>query len=512
MKKLRIAVVFAAATALIGSIAGCAPTAEPAAEPITGGTLTLATAVDNDTFDPAKLTAGAKDNYWQAVYDTVLKLDYESVSPQANLATEWSYNEDFTELTIELRDDVTFWDGSPLDAEAVRVNALALRDGGGTNALMMASLEDVEVVDDFTAIYHLTKPDPAFLGYLTTVGGAVANPLNVGTEEIATEPAGSGPYILDTAQTVAGTEYVFTRNEDYWNIEGFPYDEIHILPIVEAAARVNALKSGQINAAVYDPSARPELEASGLTVDSNPVDWRGLMLVDRNGVKTPALADVRVRQAINYALDREAFLENVELGEGVPTTQIFIPGDYGYVDELDDMYQFDPDKARELLADAGYPDGFDLVIPAFDFRSAVQPLMIQQLADVGIRVTTEQVVPDQYNTTVRSGAYSAFWIQLTSGDAWRNVSKNLPPTASWNAFKTEDPELTELITEAQEAYGDEDAYREAMGEISRYTTEQAYFAAWYRINSQFATDGTVDFTFTPWATTPELRTYRHAAE
>lgn len=503
--RLRLATIGAAVLAM--SLGGCGAGSTDTQGP-TATELRLAVAVDNDTFDPALLSGGAKNNYWEAVYDTVLKLNYETLKPEANLATEWSYNEDNTELTVKLRKDVKFSDGSPLTAEALKVNALALRDKAGSSSIMMVHLADVEVVDEFTAVYKLKEADPAFLGYLTTMGGAIGNPKHVGSKEIATKPAGSGPYILDEKRTVAASEYVFTRNPEYWNKDSFPYEEISLVPIAEASAKVNAVKSDQVDGGVFDPAARKELESSGLKVASNAVDWRGLMLVDREGALTPAMADVRVRQAINHALDRKSFLEKIELGQGELTNQIFIPGDSGYVDELDDRYPYDPAKAKELLKEAGYPNGFDLVLPAFDFRSGVQPVMIQQLADVGIRVTTQQVVPDQYNATMKSGKFSAFWIQLTSGDAWRNVEKNLPANATWNSFKLQTPELTALIDKARSAYGDDAAYKDAMADISTHIVEQAYYAPWYRINSLFVTDGSFEYTFTPWATTPELRTYR----
>lgn len=506
MKRLKFTVAAVVTAALAFTLPACSssPTTE------TTKTLKLATASDNDTFDPAKLSGGLKDNYWQAAYDTVLKLNYETIQPEANLATEWSYDPTFTKLTVKLRNDVKFSDGTPLTAEALKVNALTLRDSAGSSSFMMAALEDVQVPDEFTAVYQLKQRDPAFLGYLTNLGGAIGNPKFVGTKEISTVPAGSGPYVLDAEKTTTGTNYVFNRNPNYWNSEAFPYDEVTITPIKEASAQVNAIKSGQVDAGVFDPTVRAELESSGLKVESQATDWQGLFLADREGKKTPALADVRVRQAINHALDKEAFLKGIEQGQGTVTNQIFIPGDLGYVKDLEDRYPYDPAKAKQLLGDAGYADGFDLVIPAFDWRSAVQPVMIQQLAEVGIRVKIEQVVPDQYTSTMKAGKYSAFWMQLTSGDAWRNVQKTLPAKSTWNGFQAEDPKLTELINHAQSVYGDENAYKQAMSDIGSFVVENAYFAPWYRIDSLYATNGSIQFTYSPWATTPELRTFKPA--
>src|SRR5207302_2748976 len=149
-------------------------------------------------FGPAQLSGGQKDNYWQAVYDTLLKLNYQTMQPEPNVATKWSYNDDKTVLTMTLRDDVKFSDGTPLTADAVAKNAIALRDGKGPNGYMAASLADATAPDPTTVVYKFSAPDPAFLGYLTTTAGAVANPKAIGTPQIATTPSGSGPYVLDT--------------------------------------------------------------------------------------------------------------------------------------------------------------------------------------------------------------------------------------------------------------------------------------------------------------------------
>jgi peptide/nickel transport system substrate-binding protein len=496
-------------TALLASaalaISGCS--AGGAGSGAGTSTLALAAAVDNDTFDPAQLSGGQKDNYWQAVYDTLLKLNYQTMQPEPNVATKWSYNDDKTVLTMTLREDVKFSDGTPLTADAVAKNAIALRDGKGPNGYMAASLADATAPDPTTVVYKFSAPDPAFLGYLTTTAGAVANPKAIGTPQIATTPSGSGPYVLDTAATIPGSSYTFTRNPHYWNRIAFPYDKVVITPIVELSARLNALKSGQVQGAIIETAGIDEAKASGLQVKSQSVDWRGLMLADRNGTRTPALKDVRVRQAINYALDKNSYLANIERGHGKPTTQIFLPGSPGYVDALDSRYPYDPAKARQLLAEAGYAGGFDLVMPAFDYRSGVQPVMVQQLAAVGIRVRIESVVPDQYNSVMKAGKYSAFWMQLTSGDPWRNAQKTLPASSAWNGFRVDDPEVTRLMETARRAYGDDAAYAKAMGDISTYVVENAFFAPWYRIDSFYATDGSVDFTFSAWATSPEIRTY-----
>jgi peptide/nickel transport system substrate-binding protein len=494
--------------AVVMLLAGCAG-GGASTGPVDESVLRIAAGIDNDSFDPAQLSGGQKDNYWQAVYDTVLKLDYATQEPKPNLATSFEYDTTKTRLTLTIRDDVKFSDGSALDADAVAKNILRLRDGKGPNGYMAANVAGAVATDATTAVISFKQVDPAFLGYLTTTAGAIGNPKFLGDASLGTTPQGSGPYVLDKAATTPGDTYVFTRNPYYWNKADFPFDSVVIKPIVEMSARLNALKSGQVQGAIIETSAIEAARATdGLAIKAQATDWRGLMLADRNGTKTPALADVRVRQAINYALDGSAYLDALEQGNGTPSGQIFLPDAPGYVEALDKRYPYDPAKARELLAEAGYADGFDLVLPAFDYRSTVQPVMVQQLADVGIRAIMEPVVPDLYNTTVRSGKFSAWWIQLTSGDAWRNVEKNVPKKASWNAFRVEDPKALQLMETARAAYGDDAAYRKAMGDVSTYLVEQAYYAPWYRIDSFYVTSGGLDFTFSPWATAPELRTFR----
>jgi len=469
-------------------------------------TLTIGTALENDTFDPAQLTGGVKDHYWQAVYDTPLLRNVDTGELEPNLATEWSYDESGTVLTLKLRDDVSFTDGTPLTAEAVAQNALILRDAEASSSFMMADLVDAVALDDHTVEYTLSQPNPAFLGYLATIGGAIGNPAKIGTPEIATEPAGSGPYIYDADASTPGTTYVFTRNEDYWNPDAYPYDTIVMNVYVETAARVNALKSGQIQGALFDPSVVDELEASDLHLDRMSIDWQGLFIVDRNGVKTPAIADVRVRQAIAYAIDGDSILASVLNGEGVPTTQVFNPGDIGYVDELDDRYPFDPDKARELLAEAGYADGFELEIPQFDFASAAQPVIVQQLGEVGIQVKIAPIAPQDYLATVKGPNYSAFFMNLTSGDPWRNASKLFPVGATWNSFSVQDDTLDQLMHDAALASAnDPEGYADYMAQISEYAVDNVLMVPLFRPNMIYATDGSFTAKYNPYSTLPELK-------
>src|SRR5690606_4380646 len=136
---------------------------------------------------------------------------------------------------------------------------------------------------------------------------------------------------------------------------------------------MNAMKSGEVDTGIIEPKQIPEAENSGLNVTTFQVNWYGLSIFDRDGAMVPALADPRVGQAINYAIDEEAILGAVELGYGERTDQTFNTQSEAYSADYDDRYPFDPAQARELLKDAGYEDGFGVPMPS---SSSMDPAML----------------------------------------------------------------------------------------------------------------------------------------
>src|SRR4029453_2020097 len=209
-------------------------------------------------------------------------------------------NDDNTVLSLTLRDSVEFTDGSPFDGEAVKANLEYLKASTGQNSYMAASIDEVEVLSATEVNLKLTAPDPGLLNYLAVVGGAMASPATLGAGDEATTAVGSGPYVLEKA--TPGSEYVYERNEDYWNSEAFPYDEIVVKPISDSTARLNALKSGQAEVALGAPPQVTEAEGSGLTVERYPTDWQGLFLNDRAGASVPAVPRWGVARRIHLAL------------------------------------------------------------------------------------------------------------------------------------------------------------------------------------------------------------------
>ena len=258
-----------------------------------GGTLTLGAILAPTTFDPAGSEWGNRAPFYQAVYDTLLLATPEgTIEPW--LATEWSYNDDSTVLTITLRDDVTFSDGSDLDSADVVATMQRSKDGSGPDKGYFNNVATIEAPDATTVVLTLSAPDPALLSYLTRTAGLVASSESLESADLPTTPVGSGPYVLDTSATVTGTSYAYTKNADYWNPDAQHYDEVVINVLGDVTAALNAIKAGEANGvklATNDNLA--EVEGAGWTINANELDFQGVLLLDRAGTQQPELADVR---------------------------------------------------------------------------------------------------------------------------------------------------------------------------------------------------------------------------
>ena len=473
---------------------------------VSAETLTLAVALDNGSFDPAIIENGPRAQYWAAVYDTLLLMQPDG-SITGNLAESYSYNPENTVLTLKLRQDVKFTDGAPFNAEVVKANVEHLRAGTGQNSFMVGAVTDIVIVDPYTVELHLKAANPAQLTYLTMAGGVMGSPAALGTEGIISVPVGSGPYVLDVANTTKGAEYTFTRNPDYWNAEAFPYDEVKLIPMSEITARMNALRSHQVDGAQGNAQTAAEAEASGLVVNRTPIDRHGLILADRAGALVPALGDVRVRQAINYAIDGAGLLGALQRNLGHHTTQVFNLNSVAYEPKLDERYPFDPEKAKALLAEAGYADGFDLKLPENPTVPA-NPIIAQQLADVGIRVVWDKVVSENYVTEAQSKRYGAFWMSLSTGNPWWDMTKQISAAGPWNPFDSASPELDALLAKAQVASGDE--YTGLMQQVNEYVTENAWFDIWYQADAVYFSQPNVKVTMHPQNVVPYIRHFAPA--
>lgn len=499
-----------AATIAIAALAltGCAAGGDSGSGDGSGGdTLTLGAILAPTTLDPAGAEWGNRAPFYQAVFDTLLLATPEgTIEPW--LASEWAYNEDNTVLTLTLRDDVTFSDGSELTADVVVKNLQRFKDGTSPDAGYLGSIASMEAPDDQTVVITLSAPDPAFLNYLTRDPGLIGAEASFESADVDTNPVGSGPYVLDTAATVTGTSYVYTKNEDYWNPDAQHYDELVINVLSDPTAALNAIKAGEANGVKLSNNDNlAEVEGAGWTVNANELDFQGLLLLDRAGTMAPELADPKVRQAINFAFDREGLLKAIGADKGTVTTQVFSAASDAYDPELDEYYTYDPDKAKELLAEAGLADGFTLSLPSVGvFGTAAPTLIQQQLADVGITVEYTEVAPNNFIADLLAPKYPASFMALEQNPDWQLIQFMIAPTAVFNPFKYSDPKVDEYMKQIQ--YGDEATQASVAKELNTYIVEQAWFAPFFRVQGSVATDADTTVEMLPTNAYPAIYDFK----
>ncbi|NQX10434.1 peptide ABC transporter substrate-binding protein [Microbacteriaceae bacterium VKM Ac-2855] len=486
MKLTRAALgAIALTTASVLALAGCADSgSSTGSAPEEWPTLTIAAVAEPTSFDPSQAAEANFAQYFQPVFDTLIRRAPDGTL-EPMLATEWSLSDDGLTATLTLRDDVTFSDGTAFDATVAKANLERFRDNGGPFSGNLATMTTVEAPDATTIVITLGTPDPDIFQYLGNSAGYMASPAQFDSPTKDTEPIGSGPYELDRSQTVTGSVYTYTKRDDYWDTEATWdfFDTLEIKPIVDPTARVNALKSGEADAGIVEPKAIPEAEGSGLNVTTFQVNWYGLSLFDRDGAMVPALGDVRVRQAINHAIDSDAILQAVELGYGELTDQTFNTESEAYIEADDDAYPYDVEKAKELMAEAGYSDGFEVTVPS---TSSMDPAMVaavtQDLAEIGIRTDWTEVADADFIPQLRTGSFAMSWMSFAQPPtAWGTISRFVLPTAPWNVFKTSDETIDAAVQTALANPTDEAAYADAVQTINQTMVDEAWNAPFYRV-------------------------------
>ncbi len=367
----------------------------------------------------------------RATYDTLVTFPNEDASDiLPNAAESWEVSEDGTVYTFNLRDDITFANGDPLTADDVVFSFDRLVNIQSNPSFLANPIAGVEAIDETTVQITLNEPSPSFLAEMVNTAFSIVNDTEVmeagGTAaEDAAETdtardtfdqtsAGSGPYILES--WTPQEETVLVRNENYWG-EAPYFDRIIIVNIPEAATQKVALESGSIDLALdLTPDQVTDLEGDeAIEIDRRQDRWTHFLLMNRDEAIGGPMADPTVALAVRYALDYEGYRQ-LWTGSVTPSTNMWISlqGAFGQ----DQAFERDLDRARELLAEAGYPDGFettlsypDLTFSGINLSTNAQKVQAD-LAEVGIDVTLRpgelQVSLEEYRNGEQGFAYW-FW-------------------------------------------------------------------------------------------------------
>jgi peptide/nickel transport system substrate-binding protein len=438
MKRRLIAL--AAATAVL--LSGCA-TGAGASSGETTSELTWGWALPT-SWDPVTSTAGWDTHALSLVYAGLTQLDVEGNAVPA-LAEEWDYNEAGNEITFTLRDDLTFSDGSAVDAAAVKANLERGRDqSNSTLAGQLAIVTDVLVVDEKTVTVVLDQADYQVPLLFAGKTGLIVNPAAFAeAETLTTQPEGAGPFAL--TEYVPSSHAELAKNDSYWDADRIFIDEVRVEPVPDPAVAVASLQSGQFDVALVPPSQVEAVEQAGLTAEV--IKALTVRVFDINSSVAP-FDQPEVPQAISHAIDRDALIASAYFGQGTPNWQPFPDGYAAHSPDLDDLYPYDVDKAKDLLAEAGFPDGLDLTLGIAEADSALAEVIQAQLAEAGIRLTLKVIPPANNNYVTRE---YPFVLDSFSGreSPLQALEVLYGPEGLMNLGRTAPPEIAEAINVAR---------------------------------------------------------------
>lgn len=477
--------------------------------PVRGGTLTIARPVDAVSLDPHFETTAPGAWIYQMILEPLLVLGPD-MKIQPRLATAWRVMSS-SRIRFTLRRDVKFHDGTPFNAQAVKFTFDRAFDprSPGRWASLAGPIKGAEVVDDYTVDIVTNEPYAPLLYSVAMLYAGIVSPTAVQRmgAEFSRRPVGTGPFKFEEWRT--NDRITITRNDDYWGPKAY-LDRIVFRVIPEESARMIALRTGeadmvlvpapaQLAAFARDPAFRVA-QATGLRVV-----FTGMNLT------RPPLSDVRVRRALFMAANRQSILQNILEGAAGPADSILAPGVFGYKPMgLDRLYPYNPQRARQLLLEAGFrpgPDGImqregiPLVLSILSARgryfkdAEITEAYQAQLREIGVRLDVQFLEWATVFTNVRAATldYHLFtlgWVTTTADADYSMLplfrSDQAPPRG-WNTWRYVNPEFDRLVDAARTSLAPrerEDLYGRAQDLIAR------------------------DIMFIPWYTTREIAVMR----
>lgn len=401
--------------------------------------------------------------------------------PVPNLAESWEI--DGTTYTFTIRGGVTFSDGTPLDAAAIAANLERGRTTPGPNSPMYTPISEVKVVDERTVVVTLSTPRPTFLIDLANIGGWMVSPTQIEAGSIDLNPIGTGPWTYDAGASQE-TVKVFTRSDTYWGGDTATLAErIEVLALPDPAARANTARAGQVDLVQITGAAVDEIKNAGIRVDIFDSNRQlGLVIQDRNGDLVPALGDVRVRRALQHAVDRNAMAAALFPGGDLqPSVQGFGEGSFAHIEGIDADWPYDRERSRELLAEAGYADGFEFTVPVIPPFRAWNEAVAGYFAEIGVTMNLDLITID-LPQAIPSGDYAGWLSTLPYSDPDNFRTSFFNPGVPYDAFGAEDSELTALGEAAAAAAPDDPEARGPLyQEYYRRVIEQGYIIGFGQI-------------------------------
>lgn len=471
---------------LIGVAAGSGTTLLPsivraAIEPRKGGTLHLAMPYNPASIDPMTGRNLPDFNVLYAIYDALIDFDPDTLQLKPGLASAWRF-ENATALVLDLVDGAQFHDGTPFNPEAAKFNLDRYKSDPRSNVKAdLNALANVEITGKNQITLHLARPNAGLPAILTNRVGLMVSPTSVKTKgpDVNRIGVGTGPFKFLEWQD--NDRFALVKNGGYWR-SGLPYlDGISMSIVNELNTAVRTVMSGETDLAL-NMQVPQKLIADR---SNNVVTETGPSLVFGNiamNYSRGPLSDVRVRQAINYGLDRDELNKVLAAGLGEPTCAVLPKEHWACDPSTIHYYKHDPDRARALLKEAGYPNGIDLAAFGWPDQMSMQrqELITTELEKSGIRIKLTPTTPQQAMQRVMIEKRGDMLMGPTGGfpDPSQFYEALLAKDALRNPGKIEIPGFRPLM-DATEATSDMPTRKVAFARLQRFVIEQALQAPQY---------------------------------
>lgn len=434
--------------------------------------IVVAVDADVDTLHPTDFSTTVELGVLNQIYDTLLYYSPDGTKdPEPRIAESYEVSDDGLDYTFHLRDDVTFHDGTPVTADDV-VFSIELYKASEYQGSQISMLSSVEATDEHTVVCHLDAPYSPFLQGICSPMIASKAYYESSEDDFVNNPIGTGPYKF--VSRAKGSNIKLEANEDYYR--GAPeIREVTFEVIPDSSTKAIALQTGEVNFAEIDSATKPQLEANpAITIAEVPTS--AFSYIAMNTEKEP-FNDVKVRQAINYAIDRDNLVAVCYDGEAEVNSNICAKERFGYSDDQF-QYTYDPEKAKELLAEAGIETPYDLgEILVAEKYSNLATVIQNDLKAVGLDVTISVKEFNSYISDLQNGSYGITALNMTlEGDT---QTLEMAFTSDYigiaNNARYSDEEMDKLFEQAR-TETDNDKRAEIFNEIFTKAQDEAIYA------------------------------------
>ncbi|MGI9616114.1 MAG: ABC transporter substrate-binding protein [Acidimicrobiales bacterium] len=463
-----------------------------------GGTLRVAHQFPPISLDPHTGSSGADHQTLYSLYDRLVHFKFDSLEFTPGLATSWEFTDETT-LVMTLREGVMFHDGTPFNAEAVAYNVDRVQNHPNTKVPAdLASVETVEVIDDYTVQFNLNRPDSGVVGILSDRAGMMVSPTAAEAAEevqLNTNPVGTGPFML--AEYSEGDRLLVERNPDYWQ-DGLPYlDGIEWLFSGGEQAAINGLRAGDVDVALtirdFSQVEALETEPGIVLVRSPSLHTDGCYIND----EVPPWDDARVRQAWSMAMDRQTLADVFTFGLAEPAYMPVPPQHWSSSPDLVGANGYDVEGAKALLAEAGV-ESLDLTILAYQDPVQIRKgeLIQAAAADAGFNVEIEVLelaasVPAMFTDR----AYTMFCAPWTGRPDPSQTATSLLDSEAYYSVRDSDRAGVDALIAAAVASPDIDERATAYGELWQVAIadEALWTPLWHNVSISFTTENVMGY-------------------